>query len=359
MGQPLPLWSLSVVERNLVEMRRLNVPDVGAMCRWLCSSEVVKANGAVVSWSNPDHPGYDYPEAAGLWLSAFPWLCSLSDVGQVEDLRHKAYQVAENLVGAMHPSGGVGRGEHVYVFDSAVALSGLLRYVEQEHQWAGITPASLDLGTDGLNRYIVSRLEKSIGAEPLAEEDEDRWSLRFGPHLLKTILGLFLYARRNESGLPQLACEGLSKLSQSLSGILSSSSPIYVHALCYALEGLWLRKLVLGEKIDEHLQMGLDILAEVQQDSGGIPAYIHDDLALGPCRSDATAQAIRLWTLAGSEVYVPQITRAVCFLRDMQAPSGGLRYQEGSDDINTWATIFAAQAVDWYVRSNSSSGALL
>jgi hypothetical protein len=122
---------------------------------------------------------------------------------------------------------------------------------------------------------------------------------------------------------------------------------------------MWLKSFIFGGKQDEQIQASLEFLAEVQQESGGIPAYIHDGQGLGPCRSDATAQAIRLWSLAGPEIYAPQITRAVCFLRDMQAPSGGLRYQEGSEDINTWATLFGAQAVDWYLRDSPCLGSLL
>lgn len=39
------------------------------MLDWLAGPEVVRDDGAVVSWHNPAHPGYPYPEAAGLVLS--------------------------------------------------------------------------------------------------------------------------------------------------------------------------------------------------------------------------------------------------------------------------------------------------
>lgn len=350
MVHSVPLWNLSTVERDLVAMRRLNVPDLARMHRWLCGQEVVLDDGSVMSWVNPEHPGYPYPEAAALWLSAYPWLCSLEHFDGVEDLREKGRIVAEKLLDSIAPSGGLGRDGRVYLFDASVALSGLLRYQEQEKHWRGILPNDLNAGVDRLHEYVISSLEQRVGAEPLADGTEDRWSLRFGPHLVKSLLGLMLYARLKKRALPAVACDRIEELAEGSLGTASGSDPIYVHALCYALEGLWTGSMVSDTRPDPRIQTSLEMLAEVQQDSGGIPAYIHDGQGLGLCRTDATAQTVRLWMLAGPEIFAPEITRAICFLRGLQAPSGGMRYQENSDDINTWATLFTAQAVDWYLR---------
>jgi hypothetical protein len=140
---------------------------------------------------------------------------------------------------------------------------------------------------------------------------------------------------------------------------IGGSDPLYVHALCYALEGLWVRSLVSDVRPDPRIHAALEVFAGNQDESGGIPAYVHDGQGMGPCRTDATAQVIRLWILAAPESYAPEITRAVCFLKKMQVPSGGLRYETGSDDINTWSTLFAAQAVDWYLRDAPCVEALL
>ena len=103
----------------------------------------------------------------------------------------------------------------------------------------------------------------------------------------------------------------------------------------------------LGLQRPDHCPVG-HVPRDGRKSEPGIIA--HDDQGLGPCRVDATAQAIRLWILAGPEIYSSEITRAICFLQSMQAPSGGMRYQEESDDITPWATLFAVQAVDWYLR---------
>jgi hypothetical protein len=333
-------------------MRRLNVPDLARMNRWLCGPEVVQSDGTIMSWSNPENPGYPYPEAAGLWLSTYPWLCSLTHIEEVEELREIGRLVADRLVDSIDASGGLGRDERVYMFDASIGLSGLLRYQEQERQWAGHLPKDLNSGVERLHEYVVSCLERRVGAEPPSEGLEERWSLRFGPHLMKSLLGLLLYARHKKRALPLVACDRIEDLAEASIGSTSGSDPAYVHALCYALEGLWMSSTVSDTRPDARIQSSLEMLAEVQTSNGGIPAYVHDGQGLGPCRVDATAQAIRLWILTGPEIYASEITRAVCFLQSMQAPSGGMRYQEDSDDINTWATLFAAQAVDWYLRDS-------
>ena len=144
---------------------------------------------------------------------------------------------------------------------------------------------------------------------------------------MKSLLALLLYARHNKRALPLVACDRIEELAEASIGTSSDADPAYVHALCYALEGLWMSSIVSDTRPDPRIQLSLEMLAEVQRGSGGIPAYIHDDQGLGPCRVDATAQAIRLWILAGPEIYSSEITRAICFLQSMQAPSGGMRYQ--------------------------------
>ena len=59
-----------------------------------------------------------------------------------------------------------------------------------------------------------------------------------------------------------------------------------------------------------------------------------------------TLTARTIWTCADAELYADNIERGVAFLTSLSA-NGGIRYQVGSDDINTWATIFGAQAIDW------------
>src|SRR5262245_45826141 len=85
------------------------------LLRWV-ESAAVRADGSVLSWVNPDHPGYDYPEAAGFVVSA------LARRGRSLDV---AERIAERLCTIVQDWGAVGRDGRAYLFDSAIVLEGL------------------------------------------------------------------------------------------------------------------------------------------------------------------------------------------------------------------------------------------
>ena len=69
---------------------------------WL--NEVVGADpeGRVLSWYNPDHPGYEYPEAAAMWLL---WACRVAEL-PTESREPVARRLAEvALRGCLDPIG--------------------------------------------------------------------------------------------------------------------------------------------------------------------------------------------------------------------------------------------------------------
>jgi hypothetical protein len=76
-------------------------------------------------------------------------------------------------------------------------------------------------------------------------------------------------------------------------------------------------------------------------------AFANGMEGFGEPRSDATAQAVRLWLLRDRRRYGEAISRALGFLAACQSPDGGLRYSPGSDDLCSWSTMFALQAVAW------------
>src|SRR5262245_12513054 len=88
---------------------------------WLTSSDVVRYDGSVMSWVNPNHPGYSYPEIAGYMLS---YLALQGPT--TASLRNRiAAHIAQHDLTA---SGAVGRGGAEYVFDSAMVLAGLVAH---------------------------------------------------------------------------------------------------------------------------------------------------------------------------------------------------------------------------------------
>jgi hypothetical protein len=127
----------------------------------------------------------------------------------------------------------------------------------------------------------------------------------------------------------------------------SQTDLTYLHSHCYALEGL----IGLGASRDSDGQFALEegavFLEKVQAPEGGIQGWHDGRRVFGSLRADATAQAVRIWSVVDKAAFAVPIRRAVRFLGSLQAPEGGLYYEPGSRDINTWATVFAAQASLW------------
>ena len=311
-------------------------PSIEAMSSWLRSAAVLAADGAVLSWDNPAHPGYAYPEAAGLLLS----LLSLDG----ERFREPRERIAARLIQDVSPAGGVGRGSCDYVFDTAVALAALLAHAR----------AGAELPDPRLPGRLLGFLAETLGERRALRGEgtgpAGHWSRSYSCHLLKVVIALGAYHDVNDDArcvsMGDTLFADLSPLCQG--GRFTNhagSGETYVHAHCYAVEGL----------IDLHrrgqrsagplAEAGAAWLAREQDPSGGLRAFHDGRRAHGPLRADATAQAVRIWASLDRRAHASSIAAALTFLGRLQSPAGGLRYDTTTDDINTWATIFAVHAL--------------
>jgi hypothetical protein len=308
------------------------------MLGWLLSPSVVNADGRVMSWSNPQHAGYPYPEIAGYLLS----LLALEGESTLE-IRDR---IARRLVSDISPAGGVGRDGADYVFDSAMALAGLIA-----HESAGGV-LSDDRSIDRLFDFVTVNLAARQAGTGLSTADPDHWSVSYGCHLLKAVIALYAYDERR----PRSTTSALvDRLVAELTGLYdngrfranASSLLTYLHSCCYAIEGLLVLQ---GRRHGEYRDLirgSARWLAEIQTSEGGLRAFHDGRDAFGTLHTDATAQAVRIWSLVDAAAFQEPIARGVGFLAEMTTPGGGLRYEPGSDDVNTWATIFGLQAVQW------------
>jgi hypothetical protein len=126
-------------------------------------------------------------------------------------------------------------------------------------------------------------------------------------------------------------------------------SPVYLHPFCYEQEGHLIVAHYGLADLFEPIDGALDWLAALQRPDGAILAFANGMDGFGDARSDATAQAIRLWLLRNRTRYGAAISRGLAFLAACQTPQGGIRYSPGSDDVCSWPTMFTLQAVDWFI----------
>lgn len=303
---------------------------MSAALRWLTSPEVIRDCGGVLAWHNPVHPGYLYPEAAGLLLRY------LTDQELTAEQTQQRARIATRL-GRQVAADDIGRGPHRYTFDLGVVLAGLRSF------------ALLDEGAVAAFATLAQRVRDGVVVRPGLTE---RWSThKCSPHLLKLAIGALLAPPsptadgmlRHLAGWPT-QCEGGGRL------LTPPHSTTYVHAHAYATEGLLALAGSTAVSQDARARsrklahVATAWLVEAQHKSGGIWAW-HDGMrGSGARHSDATAQAIRLWCLVDRDYFARPITDALGFLSRMTTGQGAVRYSDQSDDLNTWATIFAEDA---------------
>jgi len=332
-------------------------PDRQRLMSWLVDTPLT-AEGAVLSWVNPEHPGYTYPEAAGLLLAL---LAQDIDDGPRMPRDRAASQLArcrrifEALLADIDSRGAVGRDGVDYLFDSGIVLHGLLRLYDRLVE--GIDDGALRSLAGVIERVYAGVLSGISTRRAISGDagDPPRWSEAWGCHLLKLALPLAAYSRTfatEADGRPAAAIRRLlSDLMPLAEGgrfvVYRGSARTYVHACCYAAEGLLAVEPTVDLRARPQAVATATWLATIQQGDGSMLAWHDGDRAFGPRRSDIVGQCVRLWTVVDRHRFAPSIARGLGHLATLQTPCGGLRYGPDCDDINTWATIFAAQAIAW------------
>jgi len=325
--------------------------------RWLVE-EALTSSGAVLSWVNPEHPGYAYPKAAGLLLALLAQdidtqrLGSGSGSGSVTSQLALCRRIFDSLRGEIDASGAVGRSGQGYLFDTGIVVHGLLRY--RERLLEGVDEGEQRIVEAALERAYAHLLQGIRSRRPVSRPSGSapRWSEAWGCHLLKLALPLTAYARsfsdlRPAAAIRQLI-EDLMPLGEGGRFVIHSGSRrTYTHACCYAAEGL----LAVDPSIDLRARpravATATWLASIQEEDGGLPAWHDGVCGEGPYPTDVVAQCVRLWAAIDRRRFSVAIARGLGRLSRLQSPSGGLAYAPGSADANTWTTIFAAQAIAW------------
>ena len=291
-----------------------------------------------MSWLNPARPGYPYPEIAGYLLSFLSW----EGTSTVETRD----RIASGLAADMSARGGVGRGGIDYAFDTGMALTGLLRH----EQVAGRLPEPVM--ADRLYDFVVRCIAGRSAYVGESDTDPSHWSVSYGCHLLKLVIALTAYEEARSLRGPsdwvrQLVADLVPLCDEGRFRINDLSGETYTHAHCYAVEGLLaLDGGAMRGEFRPVIEGAADWLARAQLDDGGVPSRHDGERALAGAHTDCTAQAVRIWSLVDRQRYSGQIGRGAAFLHEMEK-GGAFRYRPDSDDMNTWATMFAVQALRW------------
>ncbi len=287
-------------------------PHVTRWRRWLNQpASRDPKSGLWLSWLSPDGSGYPYEEATawalGEGLSNERALAALRDVLSRRPLQRD--------------------GDH-YLFDTAVALD------------AAISLADPQLREHALAHVLtLLKAAVAVGYGPVcgAESAATRWSEAFGAHVLWLIRPLARLGMHEQAAqlfaLVWPRCER-----DGLPSVHGATHEMYAHSAAYAAEGM---AFLPGRAHEVARSITVALLARAQVCDGLIPAFY----TRGPLRCDVAAQTWYLAQLLGIEhPATAMIERA---LVAQTAGCGGVRYEPGSNHINTCVTVFALRAAEF------------
>src|SRR3989338_3536102 len=322
------------------------------MCvKWLMESPIRRKDGAVYSWVNKEKPGYVYPEIIGYSIKFF---ADLYDRTRQQAYLTLAQESADYLSTHLSRNGSVGRDGYDYAFDSAICASGLIG-LSKVHSLDEAQERALSR----LAHFIFTSLSnhQSVLKDGTAVVDNDRWSLSWGALLAKNAIALHELSEHYKDDKYKALADNLFALTKQCFHedhfCINGERPcVYTHPHCYATEGL-IFLATKGYPVQDMVLKSAQWLSPNQQENGAMKSWYYRD-APTEYQGDATAQAIRIWVCADNKRYKRNIEKAFGFLASLQTKEGGLAYNiadgKTSKDINSWVTLFAAQAAQWHLQ---------
>jgi hypothetical protein len=233
--------------------------------------------------------------------------------------------LGRGIAGALDAEGVVRHRGVRYAFDTAIVTAALDRLTS-------LNPC-MDARTDaqrrGAPQFLRRCIEEGRGQVGAPEGPaRSKWSLSFAPHLLKLAVAL-----DDPSMLQPLVSRFVAGYWRDgwFRAAPRGEAP-YAHAHAYALEGLVVLRAA-GVHVPEY------VLEE------GTASLLRES-ARPRATTDVLAQTLRLALLQGHEG--AEIDLLLDRLRGRAAKGGGFRYTAAVDaDLNSWATVFALQALRW------------
>lgn len=288
---------------------------------------------------------FDYPEITGYALTYLAGRESLSEGELATGARAAEWLTARVQAGNLAARDGWDS-DAVYLFDLGMIASGLLSFGRR----SGVdrfVRAGLDLV-----RFLDGELGSGGALSSVAAagppSERRTWSTRGAAHLAKLVQALLLAEERPVGLLERV------KILQREDGRFvtdSDTTTTMLHPHLYAAEGLWIWGSASGDSDSlERARAAVEWTWTHQLEQGGLPASVADGDPGGRDdeQCDVTAQAVRLALVLG--LRAPPVDRAVERLLELASgddQARGIVYRPAAPDrhVNTWATLFAAQAL--------------
>ena len=325
---------------------------------WLASGKCQSDSGAFYAWIDPSAgtSAYEYPEITGYALT---WFAGQSERTPEEEAA--GHRAAEWLLRRFRSGDWSARSEWdngaAYSFDLSMISAGLInfgRVAGHEKSFDQGLAIAAELAD---HTRSARRLSPISHQSPAGSSREAGWSNAGTAHLAKAAQCLLLAAAEGvgaaddaAASVIQEACRLQRDDGRFITHLDDGQTMLHPHL--YAVEGLWMFGSARG-----HLgamscaRAGLEWAWAQQQVTGALPRVAPD--AAAPAQADVTAQAVRM--AVALDFAPPGFDAALWWLRDIARRHDrglALPYQPASGDnhLNTWATLFGAQATQAALR---------
>lgn len=323
---------------------------------WLASGSAQSPSGAFYAWISEGtrEPSFEYPEITGY---------ALTHLAAQEDPVEEEVDAGRSAVRwLLSRLAGGDRSAHfqydqgaVYNFDLAMIATGLMSFGTR-FSLGDATELGLALAGDlAAEVHQKGRLD-SVPASSPRRSSRSAWSTRGDAHLLKAVQSLLWSDHLQVAGSLEAAHRLVRYCTKSQEDdgrfvTHPDDHETMLHPHLYAMEGLWMYASATGDaEARERARQGTEWVFQQRLESGGFPRFVPTEGGpVGPEQMDATAQALR--TAALTDFTMERMKPTLDRLGDVVvAGSDGsvLPYQPLAEqrDLNVWATLFAAQAVD-------------
>ena len=272
------------------------------------------------------------------------------------------------------PDGSLSR--FVYSFDTGMCITALvdLFHATKKYKYLDSAISAADWLID-----IMQNRDGSFKAcynlqNRFFEDDEGKWSRAAGSHHAKISIGLLKLYNIVEDEKLKMSVNGLCNWVLKLQGrdgkikTNENSGGIYLHAHCYATEGLlYASKEFCNKELEKAGLEGARWLVDAQNSKGGMSRWYFNDCGFSSDENtEALAQAIRIWLIASSlypqdDFFHRKIEKALDHLLNLQClttednkAKGGFYYaimdKKIIPHINSCATLFSIQTLQMYLH---------
>lgn len=332
--------------------RRDTTELVAGLRRWLASGQLQSPAGAFCAWRDADSEqlAFEYPEINGYALT---WLAGRRDPTdqEREAAERAAVWLADRIErGELAARSGWDR-DAVYTFDLGMIATGLIchgrRYGDGRAERIG----------GELAARLAGQAVSSDGLAPILpdgppSERAPAWSNAGRAHLVKCVQCLQLIER--DAAAEALLGELVRwERDDGLFLTQPDDDLVMLHPHFYVVEGLWMHGTARDDlQALDRARRATESAWRHQLPDGALPRHVAlDGSANGPGQCDVTSQAVRAAVLTSADV--PGLDRAVDLLDRVSRPiphGTALPYRAAAGDtnLNSWVTMFGAQALELY-----------